>query len=260
MGSDSDSKATPQERVPRHVAVIMDGNGRWARRKGLPRHRGHAEGAESVRAVVRECARLGVQELTLYAFSTENWRRPKTEVHFLMELLRTFLAAEMPEIMENRIRLRAIGRLAELPARVRRDLERAIATSSVNGGMILRLALNYGGRQEILDAAKRIAEAAVRGEIAPQDVTEEALRGCLYDGQMRDPDLLIRTGGEMRISNFLLWEVSYAELWFTPICWPDFREAELRTAFNDYAGRERRFGGLGGEPLSAHGGRRNAGA
>lgn len=237
-------KETPAVTVPRHVAMIMDGNGRWARRQGLPRHLGHAEGAESVRAIVRECARLGVEQLTLYAFSTENWKRPATEVRFLMELLRKFLIAELPEIMENNIRLRAIGRLEELPDRVRKQLDKTIETSSANQGMILRLALNYGGRQEVMDAAARVAEAARKGEVDPRKLTEEEWRRFLYDPEMTDPDLLIRTGGETRVSNFLLWEMSYTELCFTAICWPEFREAELRQAFADYAGRERRFGGL----------------
>lgn len=230
--------------VPRHVAMIMDGNGRWARRQGLARHRGHAEGAESVRAIVRECARLGVEELTLYAFSTENWRRPTTEVRFLMELLRKFLIAELPEIMENRIRLRAIGRLEELPERVRKQLQKTMDASAGNTGMVLRLALNYGGRQEIIDAAAGIAEAARKGEIDPRKLTEADWRRYLYDPEMTDPDLLIRTGGESRVSNFLLWEMSYTEFCFTGTCWPEFREAQLRQAFADYAGRERRFGGL----------------
>lgn len=242
MRTEADKK-TPAH-VPRHVAMIMDGNGRWACRQGLPRHRGHAEGAESVRVIVRECARLGVEQLTLYAFSTENWRRPTTEVRFLMELLRKFLIAELPEIMENRICLRAIGRLEELPDRVRKQLQKTIDASAGNTGMVLRLALNYGGRQEIMDAAARIAEAARKGEVDPRKLTESEWRRYLYDPEMTDPDLLIRTGGESRVSNFLLWEMSYTEFCFTGTCWPEFREAQLRQAFADYASRERRFGGL----------------
>jgi undecaprenyl diphosphate synthase len=246
-------RKTTELPVPRHVAMIMDGNGRWARRQGLARHRGHAEGAESVRAIVRECARLGVEQLTLYAFSTENWRRPTTEVRFLMELLRKFLISELPEIMENNIRLRAIGRLEELPGRVQKQLQKTIDASAANTGMVLRLALNYGGRQEIMDAAARVAEAARRGEVDPRALTEAQWRRFLYDPDMTDPDLLIRTGGESRISNFLLWEMSYTEFCFTPACWPEFREAELRRAFAEYAGRERRFGGLKGDSAARHG-------
>ena len=231
--------------MPRHVAVIMDGNGRWARQRGLPRHKGHAEGAESVRVVVRECVRRGVEQLTLYAFSTENWKRPKTEVRFLMNLLRRFLISERSEMMENNIRLRAIGRLEALSARVRKTLEETIEMTASNTGMVLRLALNYGGRQEILDAAGRLARAARKDRsFNPDTLTEDDLRRYFYDEEMTDPDLFIRTGGEIRLSNFLLWQLSYAELWFTKTCWPAFRASHLGQAFRAYARRERRYGGL----------------
>ena len=240
------------ERAPRHVAVIMDGNGRWARRLGLRRSRGHSEGAESVRVVIRECARLGVEQLTLYAFSTENWRRPRTEVQFLMGLLKRFLVSERGELMENNLRFKAIGRTEALPASVRKELAKTIALCAKNTGMIVRLALNYGGRQEILDAARKLAAEAQRegratapGNGHPAEAwTEEGFARALYDEEMTDPDMLIRTGGEMRLSNFLLWHLSYAELWFTKTCWPEFRAAHLREAFDAYAQRERRFGGL----------------
>ena len=236
------------DRLPRHVAVIMDGNGRWARRRGFPRRRGHAEGAESVRTVVRECARRGVEQLTLYVFSTENWRRPRTEVRFLMSLLRKFLISERDEMMQNRIRLKAIGRLEELPPRVRADLEKSCEMTRANTGMILRLALNYGGRQEILDAARRLLRDARDDRIDPERLSEDDLKRYLYDTEMTDPDLLIRTGEEMRLSNFLLWELSYTELWFTETCWPDFRAEALDRAFQAYAKRHRRYGGLSRVP------------
>jgi len=234
-----------ENRIPRHIAVIMDGNGRWARRHGLPRRRGHLEGAESVRVLVRECARLGVREVTLYAFSTENWRRPRTEVQFLMSLLARFLRSEREDLMRNNIRLRAIGDLEPLPRRVREELDRTIAMTRSNTGMVVRLALNYGGRQEILHAARRVAREARSQGLRPDDLTESRLAGFLYDDQMTDPDLLIRTGGEMRLSNFLLWHLSYTELWFTRTCWPEFRAAQLRQALQAYARRERRYGALG---------------
>ncbi len=231
----------------------MDGNGRWARRLGLPRRRGHAEGAESVRVIIRECSRLGVEQLTLYAFSAENWRRPKTEVRLLMALLKRFLISERGELIENNLRLRAIGRLAELPEDVRAALEKSIEVCEKNTGMIVRLALNYGGRQEILDAARRLAHESRRHGRDPEDWTERDFKRSLCDPEMTDPDILIRTGGEMRLSNFLLWQLSYAELWFTKTCWPEFRAVHLRQAFRAYAHRERRFGGLQGHrPAAAH--------
>ena len=247
----STSRAPGSEHVPRHVAIIMDGNGRWARRLGLPRRRGHSEGAESVRVIIRECARLGVEQLTLYAFSTENWRRPRTEVRLLMALMKRFLISERGELIENNLRLRAIGRLGKLPEDVRKELEKTIEICGTNTGMIVRLALNYGGRHEIVDAARKLALEARRNGQAPDDWTEQDFKRCLYDAEMTDPDILIRTGGEMRLSNFLLWQLSYAELWFTRTCWPEFRAAHLRQAFRAYAHRERRFGGLKGRRPSA---------
>lgn len=245
MGTESSENIElSRDVVPRHVAVIMDGNGRWARRRGLARSRGHSEGAESVRAVVRECRRLGVAELTLYAFSTENWKRPPREVSFLMSLLGRFLNSERKSIMKNNIRMAAIGRLDQIPARVRAQLEKSIEMSRGNDGMILRLALNYGGRQEILDAARKFAIEARRQAADPTELTEDAFRRFLYDDGMSDPDLMIRTGGETRLSNFLLWQSSYTELYFTHTCWPEFREPELREAFKSYARRERRFGAV----------------
>jgi undecaprenyl diphosphate synthase len=226
--------------LPRHVAIIMDGNGRWAEMRGLPRTRGHAEGVESVRAVTRECARIGIGQLTLYAFSEENWRRPRREVRLLMRLLRRFLVGERGEIMDNDIRLTAVGRLDRLPADVRRELDRTAELSADNGGMRLCLALSYGGRQEIVDAVRSI----VADGVAPDDVSEEEIQRHLYQPDMPPVDLMIRTAGEMRLSNFLLWQLSYAELYVAPLCWPDFREEELGRALENYGKRTRKFGGL----------------
>jgi undecaprenyl diphosphate synthase len=232
-------------RLPESIAIIMDGNGRWAEERGLPRFRGHEVGAESVRAVTRECARLGIGELTLYAFSTENWRRPAAEVRLLMELLERYLVEERGEIMQNDIVFRAMGELERLPPSVRREYEKTRDMSAQNGGMVLRLALSYGGRRELLHAARQVARLAVeKGMAAVDALDEDDLRRFLYDPAMRDPDLLIRTAGEKRISNFLLWQASYAELYIADGTWPDFREEALHVAFRDFAARERRFGGL----------------
>lgn len=230
--------------VPSHIAIIMDGNGRWARRRGLLRIRGHQEGVASVREVTRECAKKNLRQLTLYAFSQENWKRPKREINLLMKLLKEFLIKERKEIEENNIRLTAIGRIAGLPEDVQRELAIGIEESKHNTGMVLCLALNYGGRSEIVDAAKNIVKRVKAGKMSLEDITEETFKNFLYTSEMPDPDLLIRTGGEMRVSNFLLWEISYTEIWVTPICWPDFRKEHLEEAIKDYAHRERRFGGL----------------
>ncbi len=230
--------------LPGHVAIIMDGNGRWARARGWARTRGHEAGADSVRAVGRMCGRLGISQLTLFAFSSENWKRPKREVSFLMRLLRDFLISERPSIVSNNVRVRAIGRIAGLPQEVQDELARTIEMTAANTGLLLRLALNYGGRQEIVDAARAFAEKCLRGQAAPEDLDVDAFRRFLYDADMTDPDLLIRTGGEMRVSNFLLWEMAYTEIYVASTCWPDFREAEFAKALEAYAGRERRYGGL----------------
>jgi undecaprenyl diphosphate synthase len=226
--------------LPNHVAIIMDGNGRWAETRGLARTRGHAEGVESVRAVTRECARIGIGQLTLYAFSEENWRRPRREVRILMRLLRRFLVGERGEIMDNDIRLTAVGRLDRLPEDVRRELEKTRAMSADNKGMVLCLALSYGGRQELIDATRSIVQSGVPAD----EVTEETIQKHLYQPGMPPVDLMIRTAGEMRISNFLLWQVSYAELYVAQACWPEFREEELGAALDSYGKRTRKFGGL----------------
>ena len=229
--------------LPRAVAIIMDGNGRWAEAQGLPTLRGHERGAESVRAVTREAARLGIEELTLYAFSTENWRRSQDEVTGLMELLRRYLVEERAEIMENGIRFRAIGELDRLPDEIQAEFATTRDLSAANTGMVLRLALSYGGRRELLRAAQAVARLALEeGLERVMDLEEDDLRRFLYDPDMADPDLLVRTAGEMRVSNFLLWQISYAEFVASDVLWPDFREEALHAALRAYAARERRFG------------------
>jgi undecaprenyl diphosphate synthase len=222
----------------------MDGNGRWARRQGLIRVRGHRAGSDTVREITTECARLGLDRLTLYAFSSENWKRPKREVNALMALLREFLVREREEIMANDIRFTVIGRVHLLPEDVREEIDRTIEVSRGNRGLTLCLALSYGGRAEIADAAKRIAEDAVAGRLDPAEIDEGTIAARLYDPELTDPDLLIRTAGEMRVSNYLLWQIAYSEFWVTPVCWPDFTVDLLHQALRDYADRERRFGGL----------------
>ncbi len=233
-------------RLPAHVAVIMDGNGRWAGRRGLPRVAGHRAGIEPVRMAVETCARLGIQALTLYAFSVENWKRPRTEVDTLWRLLRIYLRREIPDLMEHDIQLRAMGRLDALPAPARRELDAAIATTSQNRGMRLNLAINYSGRAELVDAVNAlIAEAREAGTLDSLHLDEQTLSSRLYTAGLPDPDLLIRTSGEMRVSNFLLWQIAYAELYVTDTLWPDFRRTELLQAILEYQRRDRRFGGLG---------------
>jgi len=231
-------------KIPGHIAIIMDGNGRWAREQGLQRVLGHESGAETVREITRECARLGVGRLTLYAFSAENWKRPRVEVDCLMRLLGEYLVQERPEIMDNNIRFTAIGRLNELPEEVRRELDRTIEMSAGNKGMVLCLALAYGGRLEIVDAVRRLAREVKEGKCSPDGIDEQAIGRCLYDPGAPDPDLLIRTGGDLRVSNFLLWQISYTELWVTPLRWPDFHKEHLHEAIRDYSRRDRRFGGI----------------
>jgi len=230
-------------RLPRHVAVIMDGNGRWAERKHLPRAAGHRSGTQTARTTIETCARLNVEALTLYAFSVENWRRPKTETDFLMQLLREYLRQEMPLIQRNNIRMRFLGRASELPAGVQHDMREAVEKTSRNTGMVLCLALNYGGRAEIVDALNEIvAQRNSEGRNVP--VTEEEVSRHLYTAGLPDPDLLIRSSGEMRVSNFLLWQIAYAEILVTETLWPDFNRARLLEAFVEFQKRERRYGGI----------------
>ena len=232
------------ERLPVHVAVIMDGNGRWAAQRHLPRVEGHRAGIDAVRDTVETAARLGIQVLTLYAFSVENWKRPADEVGTLMLLLKRYLRSELNTLLKNDIRFRVIGRMEELAADIQDELRLAIDRTSNNAGMLFNIALNYGGRAEIVDAARRAIEAGVR----PEDLDEERFAGFLYTAGQPDPDLLIRTSGEMRVSNYLLWQIAYAEIYVTETLWPDFRRRHLLDAVLAYQKRERRYGGITASP------------
>ncbi len=240
------ARAIDPDRLPAHIAIIMDGNGRWAARRGLPRVAGHRAGIGAVRATVETCARLGVEVLTLYAFSVENWKRPRGEVAMLWKLLRTYLRSELPEMMRNGVRLSTIGRLEGLPPVVRADLEEACEATAANRGLRVNLALNYGGRTELVDAVRSLVRDAVAsGSPDEFEIDENAISSRLYTAGSPDPDLLIRTSGEMRVSNFLLWQIAYSELYVTETLWPDFNRTELLRAIIDYQKRNRRFGGLG---------------
>ncbi len=240
-------------RLPRHVAVIMDGNGRWAKQRHLPRVEGHRAGAAAVRDTVETAARLGLDALTLYAFSTENWKRPKAEVSTLFALLKEFLKREFRSLVENHIRFRVVGRPDGLDPSVRSALEMALEATASCRGMVFNVALNYSGRAEIADAARSLAREAAAGRLDPESIDEEAVARRLYTADLPDPDLLVRTSGEMRISNFLLWQIAYAEIHVTPVLWPDFRRQHLLEALLDYQRRERRYGGVTEEDASAPG-------
>jgi len=229
-------------RLPRHIAIIMDGNGRWANLRNQPRIYGHIEGTANVRSIITHCARLGLEALTLYSFSTENWKRPKKEVDALMDLYVDYLIKERDEIMENGVRLIQIGRRNRLPERVLHELDITVAMSEPNTGLKLCLAINYGSRDEIVDAVRAIARDVQQGKLDPNEIDETHIAGHLYAPHVRDPDLLIRTAGEMRISNFLLWQISYAELHVTDVLWPDFTKEDLNEAIRVFAARDRRFG------------------
>lgn len=237
-----------RERLPRHVAIIMDGNGRWARQRGLARIQGHEEGAKAVRRIVTQAARLGLEALTLYSFSTENWKRPPDEVAFLMELYAQYLVAERGTIMENNVRFKHIGRREGLPDSVLGEMDRTIELSAGNTGTVLCLALNYGSREEIVDAVRAIARGVGSGRIDPESIDARLVAQSLYTAGLPDPDLLIRTANERRVSNFLLWQISYAELFITERYWPDFGVDDFHAALIDYANRERRFGGVTAQP------------
>jgi len=237
-------------RLPRHIAVIMDGNGRWAQRRHLPRIAGHRAGTQTARSTIETCARLKIEALTLYAFSVENWRRPKTEIEFLMQLLREYLRREMPLIQKNNIRMRFLGRADDLPAAVQKDTREATEATAGNTGMVLCVALNYGGRGEIVDAVNAALSQRRAGE-ARQPLTEDEVSAQLYTSGLPDPDLMIRTSGEMRVSNFLLWQIAYSEIFVTETLWPDFNRARLLEAMVDYQKRDRRYGGIGGKEAAA---------
>lgn len=234
--------------LPEHIAIIMDGNGRWAKRRHLPRVAGHRAGVDAVRITVETCAQLGLKALTLYAFSVENWKRPRLEVDTLWGLLKVYLLAELPLLMRHDIRFTAIGRLEALPEPVKAELQDVIRKTAANRGLRLNLAINYGGRAEIVDAVKALVERAKREDIV---IDEAAVSAHLYTAGMPDPDLLIRTSGEMRVSNFLLWQIAYAELYVTQTLWPDFSRTDLLEAILDYQKRDRRFGGLGGHSVAS---------
>jgi undecaprenyl diphosphate synthase len=247
--TDEHPGSEPIANLPRHIAIIMDGNGRWAQARGRPRTFGHRIGARSTRVITEECARLGVERLTLYAFSAENWKRPRPEIDYLMGLLGRYLVRERKTLLDNNIRLKAIGRLEALPRHVLKRLDEVMEASRLNDGLTVCLALNYGGRTEIVDAARRAMALAAQGELRPEDLDERQFAELLYAGPgAADPDLLIRTGGDYRVSNFLLWEISYAEIVVTDVPWPEFRTPELHAVLREYARRERRFGGLRGAP------------
>ena len=232
------------EQLPRHVAIIMDGNGRWAQARSLPRVLGHRRGIQSVRAVTEEGCRLGLEQLTLYCLSVENWKRPPRELKFLLRLLRHFLVVERAELMDQNVRLSMIGRREGLPPEVLAEFDRTVNETAKNTGMVLCLAVNYGGRSEIADAAKQIAREVRAGSLDPETIDESVIESYLYTAGMNDPDLLIRTAGEMRVSNYLLWQISYAEMYVTEALWPDFRGKDLQEAILAFAGRNRKFGGL----------------
>jgi undecaprenyl diphosphate synthase len=233
-----------KEKMPRHIAVIMDGNGRWAQQKGLPRIEGHRKGADSVRRITEECSRLGIEQLTLYCLSSENWKRPADEIDFLMELLQKYMVEERSTIMEHNVHVTIIGRREGLSEIALREIDKTVAMSSANTGLKVCLAINYGGRAELVDVMQSIAQEVQAGRLDPADINEATIDAKLYTAGMPEPDLLIRTAGEMRISNFLLWQISYAEIWVTDCCWPDFDESQLHQALRSYAERDRKFGGL----------------
>jgi len=240
----------PIKNLPRHVAIIMDGNGRWARERGLPRIEGHRRGAESVREIVRVSGELGVEYLTLYAFSIENWNRPKPEVSAVRQLLEFYLKEEIAELNKSNVRLAAIGRVHELPASAQKQLEKSIDALKKNTGLMLVLALSYGGRAEIVDAVRSICREVKGGRLDAANVDEKVISQHLYTRSIPDPDLLIRTSGEMRVSNFLLWQISYAEIYVTETLWPDFRKAAYLKALENYSDRNRRFGRVGSGELA----------
>jgi undecaprenyl diphosphate synthase len=234
----------PEKEIPQHIAIIMDGNGRWAKARNLPRRDGHRAGVDSVEECLKACGDLGVKYLTLYAFSSENWKRPEAEVTALMGLLAHFLKEKTPSLMKNNIRLQVIGQLERLPNRNQKQLRESIAKTAANDGLTLIVALSYGSREEIVDAARKLMEEAKAGTMQPADLTNEIFASRLYTAGTPDPDLLIRTSGECRVSNFLLWQISYVEMVITPTFWPDFRHEHLEAAIAEYQRRQRRFGGL----------------
>lgn len=239
-----DARELHDENLPRHVAIIMDGNGRWAERRGLPRFMGHRAGMKAMRNIIRVAREIGIEVLTLYAFSTENWKRPREEVDFLMRLPQEYLLSDLPELIENNVRVRILGDLSGLPRHTLEAVEQAMRETAHNTGMIVNFALNYGSRAEITHAVRRIAEEVKAGRLDPLEIDERYIAAALFTAGLPDPDLLIRTSGELRISNFLLWQIAYTELWFTEVCWPDFTAEHFRQALRDYQSRTRRYGAV----------------
>ncbi|GAA0134183.1 isoprenyl transferase [Paenibacillus sp. YSY-4.3] len=238
------AEALPADNIPEHVAIIMDGNGRWARNKGLPRIVGHRNGMKAVKRVTIAADELGIRVLTLYAFSTENWKRPKDEVDFLMSLPQEFLALELEELIEKNVQVRMMGHTDNLPRHTMEAMEEAVSRTKSNTGLILNFALNYGSRREMTESMKEIARNVQAGQLSPEDITEEMINSNLLSHGLSDPDLLIRTGGELRLSNFMLWQAAYSELWFTDLYWPEFGREQLVEAVAEYQRRTRRYGGL----------------
>lgn len=246
-----ESLGLQRDRLAKHIAIIMDGNGRWAQQRGFPRIEGHRQGVHSVRAIVEECSRLGLEQLTLYCFSSENWKRPRLELTLLMGLLKRYLIEERKRIQQQGLRFRVIGKIEELDPAIQREIRITEETARDNDGMMLCLAVNYGSRLEVAEAMQALARQVRDGILDPDDITEDHVAANLMTAGMPDPDLVIRTASEMRISNFLLWQISYSELWITDCFWPEFRELHLHQALKAFAARERRFGGLSKPPRSS---------
>jgi undecaprenyl diphosphate synthase len=244
LSTPNPAMSASERKLPRHIAVIMDGNGRWAQRQGLPRIEGHRRGVATVRRTTEECTRLGIEQLTLYCLSSENWKRPQEELDFLMHLLEQYMIEERSTIMDQNISVRMIGRRDGIPPATLAEMDKTIAMTAANRGTRLCLAINYGGRAELVDMVRRIVTDVQQGVLDPSSISETTIQDRLYTAGMPDPDLLIRTAGEMRVSNFLLWQISYAEIWVTDRCWPEFEESDLHRAIEAYATRQRRFGGL----------------
>ncbi len=242
--SQDDDFQLDMERIPEHIGIIMDGNGRWAKAKGYPRTLGHKAGVETIRRVLKEAQRLGVKYITLYAFSTENWKRPKEEVGALMKLLVQYFRSELNELHENGVVVNTIGDISKLPKECIKEIEMAKEKTKNNTGIVMNLALNYGGRDEIVRAVKSLVKDAVEGKILPEEIDEKSIERYLYTAKMPDPDMIIRPSGEQRLSNFLLWQCAYSEFWYSDINWPDFTEQDLRKAIFDFQNRDRRFGGI----------------
>ncbi|MFB9329733.1 isoprenyl transferase [Paenibacillus aurantiacus] len=241
---DASQDVLDADNIPQHIAIIMDGNGRWAKNRGLPRIAGHHSGMKTVKRITMEADRLGVKYLTLYAFSTENWKRPKAEVEFLMKLPQEFLSIELAELIEKNVQVRMMGHKEDLPPHTLQAVEEAVRQTAGNSGLVLNFALNYGSRKEMMEAVRRIGEDVRDGKLAADELNESHLEQYLLSSDMPDPDLLIRTSGELRLSNFMLWQLAYSELWFTNVYWPEFSEAHFNEAIREYQRRARRYGGL----------------